>query len=73
MNYFIIILMIIAWQACGEAEDGTEASMTSPMALAAGPDGSTFIGDFRFIRRRWPDGRVTTVLKLPIRYDTACG
>jgi len=35
-----------------------------PIALACGPDGSLYVGDFNLIRKLTPDGSVFTVLQL---------
>ncbi|OQV15708.1 Teneurin-m [Hypsibius exemplaris] len=49
---------------CG-AGPATAADLLAPVALAASPDGSLFIGDFNLIRRVKPDGSITTILQLP--------
>ncbi|KAM7418046.1 hypothetical protein PAMA_017607 [Pampus argenteus] len=36
----------------------------APVALASGPDGSLYVGDFNFIRRVHPDGYTRTILEL---------
>ncbi|XP_063706613.1 teneurin-a isoform X5 [Culicoides brevitarsis] len=41
-----------------------DARLLTPVALASGPDGSLFVGDFNLVRRITPDGRVLTVLQL---------
>ncbi|XP_064545055.1 teneurin-m isoform X2 [Drosophila montana] len=38
--------------------------LLAPVALAAAPDGSLFVGDFNFIRRIMTDGSIRTVVKL---------
>ncbi|XP_017957287.2 teneurin-m isoform X2 [Drosophila navojoa] len=38
--------------------------LLAPVALAAAPDGSLFVGDFNYIRRIMTDGSVRTVVKL---------
>lgn len=38
--------------------------LLAPVALAAAPDGSLYIGDFNLIRRVSLDGHVTTVVEL---------
>ncbi len=46
--------------------DGIAAKqrLLAPVALAAGPDGSLYVGDFNYIRRIMTDGTVKTVVKL---------
>ncbi|KAI1279584.1 Teneurin-m [Halotydeus destructor] len=41
-----------------------EQRLLAPMALASGPDGSIYVGDFNLIRRIAPDGQVTTVVEM---------
>ena len=41
------------------------AKILNPIAMAAGGDGSIYIGDFNLIRKVTPQGRVYTVLQLP--------
>lgn len=41
-----------------------EARLLMPIALAYGPDGSIYIGDFNLIRKLPPDGNMFTVLEL---------
>lgn len=41
-----------------------EARLLTPVALASGPDGSIYVGDFNLVRRITPDGNVFTVLIL---------
>lgn len=41
-----------------------DAKLLTPVALASGPDGSLYIGDFNMVRRITPDGKVFTVLQL---------
>lgn len=38
--------------------------LLTPAALASGPDGSLYIGDFNLIRRVLPDNTVKTVVSL---------
>ncbi|XP_060653283.1 teneurin-m isoform X1 [Drosophila nasuta] len=38
--------------------------LLAPVALAAAPDGSLFVGDFNYIRRIMTDGTIRTVVKL---------
>ncbi|XP_055907187.1 teneurin-m isoform X3 [Eupeodes corollae] len=38
--------------------------LLAPVALAASPDGSLFVGDFNYIRRIMTDGTIKTVVKL---------
>lgn len=45
----------------GPAKD---ARLLTPGALASGPDGSLYVGDFNLVRRITPDGKVYTVLQL---------
>ena len=40
------------------------ARLLTPVALASGPDGSIYVGDFNLVRRITPDGKVYTVLVL---------
>lgn len=41
-----------------------DARLLTPIALASGPDGSLYVGDFNLVRRIMPDGKVYTVLQL---------
>jgi teneurin len=41
-----------------------DAKLLTPVALASGPDGSLYVGDFNLVRRITPDGAITTVLQL---------
>lgn len=41
-----------------------DARLLTPVALASGPDGSLYVGDFNLIRRVTPDGNIYTVLQL---------
>ncbi|ODN02024.1 Teneurin-a [Orchesella cincta] len=41
-----------------------ENKLLSPIALATGPDGSIYVGDFNLVRRITPDNVVYTVLQL---------
>lgn len=41
-----------------------DARLLTPIALAAGADGSLYVGDFNLVRRIMPDGKVLTVLQL---------
>ncbi|XP_023248034.1 teneurin-a [Copidosoma floridanum] len=41
-----------------------EARLLTPVALASGPDGSIYVGDFDLVRRITPEGNVYTVLVL---------
>ncbi|XP_063223573.1 teneurin-a [Bacillus rossius redtenbacheri] len=45
----------------GSAKDGR---LLTPVALAGGPDGSIYVGDFNLVRRITPEGSVYTVLQL---------
>uniref|UniRef100_A0A3P9HJX5 Teneurin transmembrane protein 1 n=1 Tax=Oryzias latipes TaxID=8090 RepID=A0A3P9HJX5_ORYLA len=51
---------------CGPSCNGPARDMMlfAPVALACGPDGSLYIGDFNFIRRVYPDGYTRTILEL---------
>lgn len=49
----------------GPAKD---SKLLTPVALANGPDGSLYVGDFNLIRRITPEGHVYTVFQL--RYFT---
>ncbi|KAH8270589.1 hypothetical protein KR018_012078 [Drosophila ironensis] len=42
----------------------TKQRLLAPVALAAAPDGSLFVGDFNYIRRIMSDGSIRTVVKL---------
>ncbi|XP_043063384.1 teneurin-m isoform X2 [Drosophila ficusphila] len=42
----------------------TKQRLLAPVALAAAPDGSLFVGDFNYIRRIMTDGSIRTVVKL---------
>ncbi|KAF4518759.1 hypothetical protein B566_EDAN006163 [Ephemera danica] len=50
---------------CGDECNGAakDARLLTPVALASGPDGSLYVGDFNLIRRVTPEGNVYTVLK----------
>lgn len=48
-------------QCGGPAKD---AKLLTPGALASGPDGSIYVGDFNLVRRITPEGNVYTILKL---------
>ncbi|XP_067374653.1 teneurin-1 isoform X2 [Channa argus] len=54
---------------CGPSCSGTARDMMlfAPVALASGPDGSLYVGDFNFIRRVHPDGYTRTILELKNR------
>ncbi|MEQ2215501.1 Teneurin-1, partial [Xenoophorus captivus] len=54
---------------CGPSCSGAarEMMLFAPVALASGPDGSLYIGDFNFIRRVHPDGYTRTILELKNR------
>ncbi|XP_050530422.1 teneurin-a isoform X1 [Daktulosphaira vitifoliae] len=41
-----------------------DTRLLSPIALASGPDGSLYVGDFNLIRKLTPEGNVFTVLQL---------
>ncbi|XP_055911433.1 teneurin-a isoform X2 [Eupeodes corollae] len=41
-----------------------DARLLTPIALASGPDGSLYVGDFNLVRRITPDGEVFTILQL---------
>lgn len=47
-----------------------EARLLMPVALASGPDGSIYIGDFNLIRKLTPDGHIFTVLQLRLETDS---
>uniref|UniRef100_A0A3Q2D415 Teneurin-1-like n=1 Tax=Cyprinodon variegatus TaxID=28743 RepID=A0A3Q2D415_CYPVA len=51
---------------CGPSCSGAARDMMlfAPVALASGPEGSLYIGDFNFIRRVHPDGYTRTILEL---------
>uniref|UniRef100_A0A8D3EBD1 Teneurin transmembrane protein 1 n=1 Tax=Scophthalmus maximus TaxID=52904 RepID=A0A8D3EBD1_SCOMX len=51
---------------CGPGCSGAARDMMlfAPVALATGPDGSLYVGDFNFIRRVHPDGYTRTILEL---------
>ena len=41
-----------------------ETQLLTPSALASGPDGSVYVGDFNLVRRVTPEGMVYTILQL---------
>jgi len=41
-----------------------DTRLLSPIALASGPDGSLYVGDFNLIRKLTPEGNVFTILQL---------
>lgn len=43
---------------------GKEQRLLAPVALASGPDGSLYIGDFNLVRRLLPDGTISTIVEL---------
>ncbi|XP_005995616.1 teneurin-1 [Latimeria chalumnae] len=46
----------------------------APVAMAFGPDGSVYIGDFNFIRRIFPSGNIMSILELrnrDVRHSTS--
>ncbi|XP_051791182.1 LOW QUALITY PROTEIN: teneurin-1 [Erpetoichthys calabaricus] len=50
------------------------SKLFAPVAVACGPDGSVYVGDFNFIRRLLPTGNVITILELrnrDIRHSTS--
>ncbi|XP_050561292.1 teneurin-m-like isoform X9 [Spodoptera frugiperda] len=51
---------------CGDDCSGVASRqrLLAPVALAAAPDGSIFVGDFNLVRKISPDGTVRTVVKL---------
>ncbi|XP_075972353.1 teneurin transmembrane protein Ten-m isoform X2 [Anticarsia gemmatalis] len=51
---------------CGDGCSGiaSKQRLLAPVALAAAPDGSIFVGDFNLVRKISPDGTVRTVVKL---------
>lgn len=51
---------------CGDECYGVASKqrLLAPVALAAAPDGSIFVGDFNLVRKISPDGTVRTVVKL---------
>lgn len=51
---------------CGPTCSGAARDMMlfAPVALASGPDGSLYVGDFNFVRRVHPDGYTRTILEL---------
>ncbi|XP_049696807.2 teneurin-m isoform X7 [Helicoverpa armigera] len=51
---------------CGDECTGVASRqrLLAPVALAAAPDGSIFVGDFNLVRKISPDGTVRTVVKL---------
>lgn len=57
---------------CGTGCSGTteEATLMAPTALASGPDGSIYVGDFNLVRRITPEQQVFTILEL--RLVTKC-
>ncbi|KAJ0179603.1 hypothetical protein K1T71_005315 [Dendrolimus kikuchii] len=49
---------------CTDTGAATKARLLAPVALAAAPDGSIFVGDFNLVRKINTDGTVRTVVKL---------
>lgn len=50
---------------CTECDGvATKQRLLAPVALASGPDGSLYVGDFNYIRRIKTDGTVKTIVKL---------
>jgi len=47
-----------------EGPAGTKQRLLAPVALAAAPDGSLYVGDFNLVRRILIDGTVRTVVRL---------
>ncbi|CAO1418145.1 unnamed protein product [Diamesa hyperborea] len=45
----------------GPAKD---SKLLTPVALAAGPDGSLYVGDFNLVRRIYDDGKIDTIVQL---------
>uniref|UniRef100_A0A146KU89 Tenascin-like protein n=4 Tax=Lygus hesperus TaxID=30085 RepID=A0A146KU89_LYGHE len=45
---------------------GTKQRLLAPVALAAAPDGSIYVGDFNLVRRIMVDGTVRTVVRLNV-------
>ncbi|XP_076878792.1 teneurin-1-like isoform X2 [Brachyhypopomus gauderio] len=45
----------------------SEAKLFAPVALACGPDGSIYVGDFNFVRRILPSGYTYNILELKNR------
>uniref|UniRef100_A0A1B6CCY7 Tenascin-like protein n=1 Tax=Clastoptera arizonana TaxID=38151 RepID=A0A1B6CCY7_9HEMI len=45
---------------------GTKQRLLAPVALAAAPDGSIYVGDFNLLRRIMVDGTVRTVVRLNV-------
>ncbi|KAK7023664.1 Teneurin-2 [Halocaridina rubra] len=52
---------IVCRHCSGSAVD---AQLLTPTSLAAGPDGSVYVGDFNLLRRITPEGMVYTLLQL---------
>ncbi|XP_030066133.1 teneurin-1 [Microcaecilia unicolor] len=40
------------------------SKLFAPVAMASGPDGSVYIGDFNFVRRIYPSGNTISILEL---------
>ncbi|KAL8181067.1 UNVERIFIED_CONTAM: Teneurin-1 [Gekko kuhli] len=40
------------------------SKLFAPVAMASGPDGSIYIGDFNFVRRLLPSGNAVSILEL---------
>lgn len=51
---------------CADCEGaaGPKQRLLAPVALAAAPDGSIYVGDFNLVRRIMVDGTVSTVVRL---------
>nr|XP_015834528.1 PREDICTED: teneurin-m isoform X3 [Tribolium castaneum] len=50
---------------CNDCEgQASKQRLLAPVALAAAPDGSIFVGDFNLVRKILTDGRVRTVVRL---------
>ncbi|XP_035288814.1 teneurin-4 isoform X4 [Anguilla anguilla] len=52
----------ISCPSCNGLADGNK--LLAPVALACGPDGSLYVGDFNYVRRIFSTGNVTSVLEL---------
>ncbi|XP_064184438.1 teneurin-1-like isoform X1 [Anguilla rostrata] len=51
-----------------------DSKLFAPVAVACGPDGSVYIGDFNFVRRILPNGHTISILELrnrDIRHSTS--
>ncbi|KAG8448011.1 hypothetical protein GDO86_015204 [Hymenochirus boettgeri] len=51
--------------SCSNCNGQTQNNkLFAPVAIATGPDGSIYVGDFNFVRRIYPSGNVASILEL---------